>query len=101
MVLRLVASRQPYLRIIVRTGSGYRPEDLVKCNAGEANAIIVLTDHEVLDGDSNATVDMTCIKTLLALSQVPGAMHNNHAVLGTVSTLVVCADRVINRTRKP
>lgn len=77
------------LRLIVRKGNPSRPSDLVKCNAGEAAAIIVL--NSMLRQRSDATdhtIDMPAIKALLSLSQVPGALRKNHAILGASPSLM-------------
>lgn len=77
------------LRLIVRKGNPSRPSDLVKCNAGEASAIIVLNSMlRQRSGATDHTIDMPAIKALLSVSQVPGALRKNHAILGAPPSLM-------------
>lgn len=69
--IRQILPKQNVLKIIVRTGSIYRKEDLDMVQVGDASAIIITTLHDVMT-----------IKTLLALKQTSfyGDNNLNHAV---------------------
>lgn len=68
-------------RLVMRQGSPFSPEELVKVGADRARGIIILSADVGEEDEEIADPDMNAIKTLLALRRVPGALKGNHAVV--------------------